>query len=309
MTTLTRPAPPTIRPGREHALREIGVFLGVTVVLTGLTTGVALAEGVDVRRIGDASALGQAAMYLQALVPLVAALAARSVTHGSLRRPGWGFRRTSWRNVAKGWGYGLATTVAGGAAVWATGSGGFRTSGLGPSVALGLTVLVLPYVVLALAEDVGWRGLLVTRLAQIAGPRSVVLVGGLAWSAFHWPMIALLGGTPEGVSVWFALAAFTVATTSFGAVLASMQLRWGIWPGVVAHAVVNATLYHVLEPLTVEHAHTTWFSTETGLFAACSALIGGWLWWRRYPLAVLADGRTGVPAAPLAMATAAGQRS
>ena len=41
--------------------------------------------------------------------------------------------------------------------VRATGAGGFRTEGLDVMVPLGLTVLVLLYVLLAIGEDVGWR--------------------------------------------------------------------------------------------------------------------------------------------------------
>ena len=137
-----------------------------------------------------------------------------------------------------------------------------------------------------------------TRLAQVAGPRTVVLASGLAWSAFHWPLILWLGGTPEGVSPAYAVVMFTVALTAFSAVLASMQLRWGIWPVCVAHAVWNATLYQVLEPVTVEESSTTWFSTETGLFLAVTSLVAAALWWRRFPLRGTSSGST-VPDGPL----------
>jgi membrane protease YdiL (CAAX protease family) len=132
---------------------------------------------------------------------------------------------------------------------------------------------------------IAWRGLLVTRLAEVAGPRTVVLAGGLIWSAFHWPLILLLGGTPTGVDAWWALVWFTVGTTSLGAVLASMQLRWGLWPGVLAHAVCNAALYHVLEPLTADTGRTNWFATETGLVSGLTTLVGAAAFLRFFPLA------------------------
>jgi membrane protease YdiL (CAAX protease family) len=176
--------------------------------------------------------------------------------------------------------------------VWATGLGAFRTEGLDAMVPLGLTALVAPYVLLAIGEDVGWRGLMVTRMAEVAGPRTVVLVGGLVWSAFHWPLILLLGGTPTGVAPWWALLWFTVGTTSLGAVLASMQLRWGLWPGMVAHAVANATLYHVIEPLTGDTGRTNWFATETGMAYGLVTLAAAVVWWRFAPLVRSADGGT-----------------
>jgi membrane protease YdiL (CAAX protease family) len=280
---------------RRSATREIAIFLATTALLTTVSTGVAVAEDVDVRRIEDASTLGQTAMYLQAMFPLVGAVVARIATTGTLRRPDWGFRRPSWRSIAAAWGYGLAIALGGGLLVWATGAGSLDADAFGTDVVLGLTVLVLPYVVLALGEDVGWRGLLVPRLAAFYSPRTVVLLGGLIWSSFHWPLIAMLGGTPEGVSVAYALVMFTVSITALGAVLASMQLRWGIWPGLVAHAVMNATLYHVVEPLTTELDHTSWFATETGLFAAVAGSVGAALWWWRRPLVAGSDGGTRVP--------------
>ncbi|WP_433303706.1 CPBP family intramembrane glutamic endopeptidase [Actinoplanes sp. CA-030573] len=290
ITATTTPAATLVN--RKSAIKEIAVFLGTTAALLAASTTVALGQDVDVRHIDDATALGQAAMYGQAAFPLIGALVARLATHGTLRRPGFGFRRTSWRSIGIAWLYALAATLAGGVLVWVTGAAGFDSGGLSPSVLLGLTVLTLPYIPLAIGEDIGWRGVLVNRLAEISGPRTVVLVGGLAWSAFHWPLILLLGGTPQGVPPIMGVVLFTVFNTALGAVLANMQLRWGIWPGVIAHAVGNAVMYHVLTPLTVENAHSGWFATETGLMSVITGIAGALLWWRFAPLVRTPDGGT-----------------
>jgi len=256
MTTAARLDPAVGIPRRPKAWTEIGVFLGVVAALTATTTTIALTHDADVREVDSAPPVVQIALYSQALIPLLAAVVTRLLTAGTLRGAGWGFRRPSWRSLGTAWGWALGTALASGAAVWATGLGTFRTDGLDAMVPLGLTALVAPYVLLAIGEDVGWRGLMVTRMAEVAGPRTVVLAGGLIWSAFHWPLILVLGGTPTGVPEWWALAWFTVGTTAYGAVLASMQLRWGLWPGVLAHAVLNAALYHVLDPLTGDTGRT-----------------------------------------------------
>ncbi|SNS87561.1 CAAX protease self-immunity [Geodermatophilus saharensis] len=288
--SLSTPAPAAaVRPS---PWREVGVYLGTVAGLLTLTTSVAAAAGADVTRVEQAPPLVQALLYGQALIPLLAAVLARLATTGTLRRPGWGFRRTSWRSLGTAWLWALLPTLAAGVLLWVTGLAGFAAGGLTPVVPLGLTVLVLPYVVLALAEDVGWRGLLVQRLAEVAGPLTVVLVSGLAWSLFHWPLVLFLGGAPAGVPVWFALACLTVGTTSLGAVLASMQLRWGIWPGVLAHAVLNALLYHVLAPLTADSGPTEWLSTETGAMGAVTLLLAALAWWRVAPLVRAAGGGT-----------------
>lgn len=286
----TTPAPAEVRP--TSPWKEIGVFLGTTAALLATTTAIAVASDADVTAVDTAPPLVQAVLFGQALIPFLAALVARLVATGSLRRPGWGFRRTSWRSIGTAWLWGWLTTLAGGALVWATGLGGLDTDGFDLTVVLGLTLLAVPYVLLALAEDVGWRGLLVTRLAQVTGPRTVVLVSGLAWAFFHWPLVVFVGGAPDGVPVWWALLCMTAGIVALGAALASMQLRWGIWPGVVAHAAVNAVLYHVLDPLTESTGATGWFATETGLFSALALGIAALVWWRVAPLRRTAAGGT-----------------
>jgi membrane protease YdiL (CAAX protease family) len=155
-----------------------------------------------------------------------------------------------------------------------------------------VTALVVPFALLALSEDLGWRGLLVTRLAEISGPWTVVLVSGLAWSAAHYPLMIWIGGTPEGVSMPYAITMFTIGTTAGGVVLAWMQLRWGIWPGVVAHAAFNVALYYVAEPATVlAGAGTNWIATESGLAVAAASVLAAALWLRRAPLVARPGGR------------------
>src|SRR5262245_34274365 len=100
MTTLQASPPAAaqvVRPA--SARREIAVFLTIVAALIGASTIIGVSQHVDVRHIEDASPLGQAVMYGQASFPLLAAAVARLVTTGTLRRPGWGFRRTSWRSI------------------------------------------------------------------------------------------------------------------------------------------------------------------------------------------------------------------
>jgi membrane protease YdiL (CAAX protease family) len=285
------------QPGTRDARLEIALFLLVTFSLTAVSTAVAFGAGVDVRHIEDASATGQAAMYAQAFWPAVGTLVARLATRGSNDRPALGFRRVPLRTVIRCLGLSALLTTAPAILVWATGLGGFDATG--PAVALGLeqlpggstlvvavalVVLPLPYVLLALGEDIGWRALLVTRLAQVTGPRRVVLVSGVAWALFHLPLMLWLGGTPDGAPAWWSTAMFATGIVAVSVPLAWMQLRWGIWPGVLAHAVMNATLYHLIEPATVDSGPTEWFATESGLAMAVIAVAAAALWWRRAPL-------------------------
>ncbi|HYO39754.1 MAG TPA: CPBP family intramembrane glutamic endopeptidase [Nocardioidaceae bacterium] len=291
---------------RQLASRQVAVFLATTFGLLAGSTVVALGLDVDVSRIQEAPAAGQAALYLQALWPLVGAVVAQLVTRRTLRGTGWGFSRTPWRTLRTAWLYAAGVSLLGPVVVWTTGLAGFDGTDAPLHTLLALTVLTLPYVVLALGEDVGWRGVLVPRLAELGGPRLVVLGGGLAWAAFHWPLILLLGGTPDGVSPVWAVCMFTVGITGLGAVLAWMRLAWGQWPGVLAHAVVNAVAYHLVAPATVDREHTGWFATETGLVGAVVLALSALVWLRAAPLRRV-DGRTvALPLSPRIDGAAAG---
>lgn len=274
------------------ARREIAVFLATVSALMTASTLVGLREGVDVRHIEDASPLGATAMYTQAFFPFVGVIAARLSVGRGLRRAGLGFRRVGLATLGRAWGFALLAGLVPAVLLWVTGLVGFHADALTGIAPLGLTLLVLPYVVLALGEDVGWRGLLVTRLAAIASPRTVVWGSGLAWAAFHAPLMIWLGGTPEGVPVAYTVLVFAVGVVAYGAVLASMQLCWGIWPGVLTHAVLNAAMYHVVDPLSTETSAQGWLAGETGLVAAAVMIVLALLWWRRFPLVRTPTGTT-----------------
>ena len=292
-TSVTRPAPsgaPT-PADRRLARRQVAIFLGTTFTLLAVSTCIGKALGVDVSQIQDAPPAGQAAMYGQALWPSVGAVVALLATRRSLRNAGWGLRRTSWRSVGIGWLFAVVVGLTAPAVLWGSGLAGFDSTGFGLHLALSLLVLPLPYCVLALAEDLGWRGVLVPRLAELGGPRLVVLGGGLAWAVFHWPLILFHGGAPDGAPRLWALAMFTIGAVALGAVLAWMWLRWGQWPGIVAHATINAIGYHLVAPATVHREHTGWFATESGLGAAVVLVLAAVVWLRFAPLRRV-NGRT-----------------
>jgi hypothetical protein len=83
---------------------------------------------------------------------------------------------------------------------------------------------------------------------------------------------------------WAAHPQQLFEVVAFAAPLAWMQLRWGIWPGVVAHAASNAVLYHLLESGTVHRGDTDRFATESGLIYATVMAVGALAWWRYAPL-------------------------
>ncbi len=90
-------------------------------------------------------------------------------------------------------------------------------------------------------EEFGWRGYLQPKLMGLGGRRAMLLMG-LIWGAWHWPVI-LMGhnygldypGAPflgPLAMVWFTLA--------LGTFLGWVTLKaMSVWPAVIGHAAVN----------------------------------------------------------------------
>ena len=90
-------------------------------------------------------------------------------------------------------------------------------------------------------EEFGWRGYLLPKLMPI-GERKAVLLVGLIWGVWHWPVI-LMGhnygldyfGAPflgPLAMVWFTLSLSVI----FGWLTAKSG---SVWPAVIAHGAVN----------------------------------------------------------------------
>jgi membrane protease YdiL (CAAX protease family) len=286
-STMTRPeAPPRPRA-------ELPIFLAVTLGLTAIGTAVCIAEDVDVTDVTGNSALGSTFLYGQAFWPLVGAVAARLATAGTLRGADWGYRRVAWRKIALAAGYGTAVPLLAALPLLLTGVLTLDGDGLADTygmpvlaaLAVGLTLAAIPYALLAVGEEIGWRGVLVPHLAATGSSAKVIWIGGLIWASFHLPIMTSLGGTPDGVPVAVAAGLFTVTVIALGAVLAWMRLRWGLWPVVAAHATYNSVIYAVLEPGTGAHGGANWLDGETGIALAVAGTLAAAGWLRRAPLA------------------------
>jgi membrane protease YdiL (CAAX protease family) len=90
-------------------------------------------------------------------------------------------------------------------------------------------------------EEFGWRAYLLQKLALL-GPRKAVLVLGVIWGVWHWPLTAQ--GHNYGLNYpgapWLGMLVMVVFTTGFGIILSWMALRAGsVWPAVIGHAIAN----------------------------------------------------------------------
>ncbi|PYQ62096.1 MAG: CPBP family intramembrane metalloprotease domain-containing protein [Acidobacteria bacterium] len=262
------------------ARRRVIIFLVLTYALSSIFYVLIIARG----KLSPLPVLGL--MWC----PGVAALITRLATQRNLRGTGWGWGKTRWQVLAYLVPAGLALVVYG--LVWSTGIGGLSPRGLLESakglpvsipviLALFATVGLLPSIVFALGEEIGWRGLLVPELAQMTSFTNTALLSGAAWAVYHFPLILFAdyhGGAPK----WFALPAFTWMAIACSFVVAWLRLKSGsLWPAVVLHASHNLFIQQIFDPLTQDRGITRYVTTEFGVGLALAYTVAAWYFWRR----------------------------
>ena len=140
--------------------------------------------------------------------------------------------------------------------------------------------------VLALTEEVGWRGYLLPRVQAVISRRRAALVVGFIHGLFHLPLV-LLTTTYDSVGSRWIIAPTMVATLTFAGVLyAWLKDRSNsVWPVAFAHGAANtvidgAGLIVVISPIALaytagEGGIVTFFTTAA---AAVVLLIVGRTW-------------------------------
>jgi len=96
-------------------------------------------------------------------------------------------------------------------------------------------------IVSSFGEEFGWRAYLLPKLLPI-GKRKAILLSGIIWGVWHWPVIAM--GYNYGLDYagfpWLGLLAMVMFTTSVGILLAWVSLKSGsVWPAAIAHGALN----------------------------------------------------------------------
>jgi membrane protease YdiL (CAAX protease family) len=135
--------------------------------------------------------------------------------------------------------------------------------------------------VLALFEEIGWRGFLVPALARLVPPGRVAALSGLAWAAFHFPLILLVPGAAHGLPSWYALTTFTLMVMLVSVPCAWQRLRSGsLWPVMLMHATHNVLVYAIFEPLTTDTGITAYAQGEMGFALAVMVVPVALACWR-----------------------------
>jgi membrane protease YdiL (CAAX protease family) len=179
-------------------------------------------------------------------------------------------------------------TLAPAAAVLARSAAAGRGTGITPQMLLVLqalqAIIIGPLVggLATLGEEFGWRAYLLPKMMRYGGRKAMLLIG-LIWGIWHWPIILMgfeygfhyPGGPWLGplVMLWFTFVA--------GIYLAWLTLKAGsVWPAVIAHASINAIA--AIGYLAVKPGYNPLLGPgPQGLAAAIPfSLLALWLLWR-----------------------------
>jgi uncharacterized protein len=148
------------------------------------------------------------------------------------------------------------------------------------NMALILTFGVLQSGVSATGEEIGWRGFLVPVLAQRLNFTGVVLVSGIIWALWHFPLV-VFGTYNSSAPKWLALLCFTVMIIATGTQAAWLRLKTGsVWPAAMLHACHNAVIQWLFDSMTVETGRSAWFAGEFGIALAVVSTLFAIPFWR-----------------------------
>ncbi len=104
-------------------------------------------------------------------------------------------------------------------------------------------VLIAPFInsLFSFGEEFGWRAYLQPKLMPLGGRKAILLIG-LIWGVWHWPVIAM--GHNYGLEYpgapWLGLLMMVWVTIGLGTFLGWLTIRAGnVWPAVIGHAAIN----------------------------------------------------------------------
>ena len=272
--------------------RGLIAFAACEVVVTVGLVLVARANGAGIDHLDDASPVAQLALFGGAFVPALSMLMAWLASGIA---PEWGFRRVGLRLLAVAWVVPVLAALLAYVPAWSTSIAGFDVTdleenfgGLPAPAAMLVAILpgLVPWIALALGEQLGWSSWFVVRLSELTSRPVVATSYGIGWALAHVPMMLLVpGAIPGGIPTWYAVAMFMVQTVSMGWPMVWLRLEGrSIWPVVVLHAGLNASIYFVGDLLTVEGSSTHWFIGEGALLTSVGMAVAVLLtarWWRQ----------------------------
>ena len=105
--------------------------------------------------------------------------------------------------------------------------------------------IIAPFIntIFAFGEELGWRGFLLDRLIEELGVVRAIILSGLIWGLWHYPIILLFGCKYTYETRFVGALIFLLFTVSVGIFLSWLKIRTGnvFYPS-LAHGAINAYL-------------------------------------------------------------------
>jgi membrane protease YdiL (CAAX protease family) len=240
--------------------------------------------------------LAPVSIYVGALMwcPAVAAFLALKITGRKIASLPWGIG--NWRDNVQSYLVPVAYVTISYAFAWFVGFGGALDAntmsewseelGLPGSPVLAAVLMVVLFATIQFAkslgtiagEEIGWRGFFIWELRKVLPFSGVVLISGIVWSAWHYPIIIKYGfGDPL-----FQIACFTLMITSMSVIMAYYTFRSkSLWPAIFFHGAHNIYIQKIFSPLTTSNDHTRFWIDEYGLMVPVIVTLMAIYYWQR----------------------------
>ncbi len=137
--------------------------------------------------------------------------------------------------------------------------------------------------VIVLGQELGWRGFLHNRLMRAHVPEPL-LVTGLIWSVWYWPLILFLDYSSSAMP-WLSVGLFTVQTIAFSVILGWLrEFSKSIYPPVLAHAVHLTWLQHIIPGFYTAGKMDPYFGGQSGFVLAILYMVVAMYIYRKHPV-------------------------
>jgi CAAX protease family protein len=162
-----------------------------------------------------------------------------------------------------------------------------RFPGLGPafgSGVLNLAITTIIFTVVLLGEEIGWRGYLLFRLAELTSGRRAAVLTGAFHAIFHLPLLLLTTTYQSAGSRWIVVPMVMITLTLAGVWYGWLRLWSGsIWPVSLSHSTFNNLMEGVAGvAIATSPAMMAYVTTETGVVTMIIiVLLAGYLLTRR----------------------------
>lgn len=154
-------------------------------------------------------------------------------------------------------------------------------------------IAFIPFVIIsamtAMGEELGWRGFAYPVLERELGPVKAVLINGLLWALWHFPLI-IFGSYQSSVNMAYGLISFAICIIAMTTICCwTRSVSGSVIPAVLLHAAHNAVDQSYLQALST-NSKVPYYAGEQGfitiLIITITAIITIIAWKKNYSLKI-----------------------